>query len=164
MASFPRPGGFGSSWASWPSGARMGLVSSSDMAATEVKYQCKWGESRIQTGREYIQSMRNPSLIPQPALLLCYSFYAFTLAILQTFSAQLQGWPETACLVHSLGITSTMPRLSEIHCSDSKDLCRPNNWTECRHPIDDFHVFDCGARTIDFQAPDLDQGLTRART
>ena len=125
MASFPRPGGFGSSWASWPSGARLGLVSSSDMAATEVKYQCKWGESRIQTGREYIQSMRNPSLIPQPALLLCYSFYAFTLAILQTFSAQLQGWPETACLVHSLGITSTMPRLSEIHCSDSKDLCRP---------------------------------------
>ena len=126
MASFPRPGGFGSSWASCPSGARMGLVSSSDMAATEVKYQCKWGESRIQTGREYIQSMRNPSLIPQPALLFCYSFYAFTLAILQTFSAQLQGWPETACLVHSLGITSsTMPRLSEIHCSDSKDLCWP---------------------------------------
>ena len=38
MASFPRPGDFGSSWASWPSGARMGLVSSTDMAATENKF------------------------------------------------------------------------------------------------------------------------------
>ena len=32
MASFPRARDFGASWASWPPGARMGLVSSADMA------------------------------------------------------------------------------------------------------------------------------------
>ena len=51
----------------------------------------------------YVLSKQNPSFAPQPALFFGYSFYAFTLAILQTFSAQLQGWTETACLV---GITT----------------------------------------------------------
>lgn len=155
MASFPRPGNFGSSWASWPSGARMGLVSSTDMAATEIKYQCRWGVSRIQTGREYIHRVSEILLSARSQLFLC--IYIGDPANIFSSASRV-----TACLV--LRITSTMPRLREIHCSDSIDLYWPVIGQNARHPIDDFQVFDSGARTIDFQAPDSDQGLTRVRT
>lgn len=94
----------------------MGLVSSTDMAATEIKYQCRWGVSRIQTGREYIHRVSEILLSARSQLFLC--IYIGDPANIFSSASRV-----TACLV--LRITSTMPRLREIHCSDSIDLYWP---------------------------------------
>lgn len=103
IASFPRPRDFGSSWVSWLSGARMGLVSSTDMAP---QYQCRIADGKSEEFKSdilreyYIRSKQNPS----PRSHHFFSFvilYAFTL---RTFSAQLPGWTDTPCLVQ---ITTT---------------------------------------------------------
>lgn len=57
IANFPRPGDFGSSWVSWLSGARMGLVSSTDMVPqliSMINPNEKNEEFRWEILREYI--------------------------------------------------------------------------------------------------------------
>lgn len=91
IASFPRPRDFGSSWVSWASGARMGLVSSTDMAP---QYQCRIADGKSEEFKsDILKNVYGVSRILHPAATTSFLLLFFMHLHCEHFQLSSQGGP-----------------------------------------------------------------------